>query len=179
MLDDGRHRAGGIALDAAVTRGVRRRHGENGTGVVVIHVLGDKSLDGLGTNERSIAVENHRGALEAANGIAHHAHSVAGSQALRLLDKLDVGITVEDGLHLFCAIAHHNDDAVCPRLSGGVHWPPDKRMVKELVRHFGMTRLHARSLTGSKDDGCQGHIIPPLDIVTRSIYTLKQAYFIF
>ena len=108
--------------------------------------------DGFGTDERRVAVQHHRGALEAANGVAHDAHRVASAQSLGLLDKLDVVIAIEDGADLVRMASHHHDDAVGTSFASGVHGPPHKRPTKKFVSNFGMTGLHARTLASSKDD---------------------------
>ena len=156
VLDDGAH---AVVLDehTAVARDVRRRHGEQRAGVVVSAGGIYQGSYGLGANERQVAVENHHGSGKAVQGVAHHAHGVAGAQTLGLLDKLHVLLVRKVRADLVGTVAHHQHDAVDAGLAGGVDNPPGKRLVEDLVHNLRVVRLHTRSLAGGKDDRGDGH----------------------
>ena len=156
VLDDGAHAA---VLDkhAAIAGDVRRRHGEQRAGIVARTGGVDQGRDGLGANERQVAVENHHGAGKAAQGVAHHTHGVAGAQALGLLDKLHVLLVCEVVADLLGAVAHYQHNAVDARLARGVDNPPCERLVEDLVHDLGVVGLHASSFAGGKDDRGDGH----------------------
>jgi hypothetical protein len=147
VLDDGVHAA---VLDehTAVARDVRRRHGKQRAGVVACAGSVYQGRNGLGANERQVAVENHHGSGKPAQGVAHHAHGVAGAQALGLLDKLHVLLVRKVRADLIGTVANHQHDAIDAGLAGGVDNPPCERLVEDLVHDLGVVGLHARSLAG-------------------------------
>ena len=152
VLDDGHHAAVGVALDAAVAGGVGGAHGEHRAGVVVCLGLFDQRTDGLGAHERRVAIEHDGRTLEVAQGVAHAHHGVPGTQALGLLDALDVGIVGKNGADFVSPVSHNDDDTVGACLASSVDRPPNQRLVEELMCDFGMTGLHTRTLAGCEDD---------------------------
>ena len=155
LLDDARDGAVLGKLDAAIAKRVGRRHGEDGSRVLAAGDALGKGADGLGLNERQVAVENHDGALADAGSLDGHASSVGGAQALGLLDALHVSLRGQVGADLLGAVAHDDHDAVRTGDARGTRDPADQRPVEQLVHYFGVTGLHTRSLAGSEDD--RGH----------------------
>jgi hypothetical protein len=68
--------------------------------------------------------------MEVAEGVAHAHHGVAGTEALGLLDALDVGIVGKYGADLVCPVPNNYDNAVSAGLARGVDGPPDQRLVE-------------------------------------------------
>ena len=164
LLDDALNLAVGTQLDAAVAEGVGRGHGHDGAGELAggdgLRELGD----GVGGDERQVAVEHDNGALRDAAGLECDLYGVAGAQALGLLDALDfggaVGVgAVDQGAHLVGVAADDDHDAAAAGLDGGVDDPLDHGLAQDLVRNLAVVRLHAGALAGGEDNcGCV-HVI--------------------
>ena len=153
LLDDALNLAVGTQLDAAVAEGVGRGHGHDGAGELAggdgLRELGD----GVGGNERQVAVEHDDGALRDAAGLERDLDGVAGAQALGLLDALDLGGAVgvgavDKGAHLVGVAADDDHDAAAAGLDGGVDDPLDHGLAQDLVRNLAVVRLHAGALAG-------------------------------
>ena len=97
LLDDALDLTIGAQLDAAVAERIGRGHGHDGAGELAggdgLRELGD----GVGGDERQVAVEHHDGALRDATGLECDLHGVTGAQTLGLLDALDLGGAVGVG----------------------------------------------------------------------------------
>ena len=164
LLDDAFDLAVGTQLDAAVAEGVGRGHGHDGAGELAggdgLRELGD----GVGGDERQVAVEHDDGALRDAAGLERDLYGVAGAQALGLLDALDLGGAVgvgavDKGAHLVGVAADDDHDAAAAGLDGGVDDPLDHGLAQDLVRNLTVVRLHAGALAGGEDNcGCV-HVI--------------------
>ena len=163
LLDDARHGPVLGELDAAVAVRVGRRHREDGGGVPAVGDGVREGPDGGGLDERQVAVQDHDGPLGDVGALEGDAHGVAGPQALRLLDALDVLLVRKMCPHLVGAVPHDHDDAPGPGLARGARDPGDERTVEELVHDLGVAGLHARSLAGGEDDRGHGHVLPPSD----------------
>ena len=116
-----------------------------------------EGADGLGGDERQVAVEDDDGPGADAGGLDGHARGVPGPQALGLLDALDVLLGGEVCPHLVCPVPHDDDDPVGPGHARGTRDPGDERTVEKLVQNLGVAGLHARSLAGGEDDRGHGH----------------------
>ena len=164
LLDDALDLAVGAQLDTAVAKGVGRGHGHDGAGELAggdgLRELGD----GVGGDERQVAVEHDDGALRDAAGLERDLDGMAGAQALGLLDALDLGGAVgigavDEGAHLVGVAADDDHDAAAAGLDGGVDDPLDHGLAQDLVRNLAVVRLHAGALAGGEDNcGCV-HVI--------------------
>ena len=164
LLDDALDLTIGAQLDAAVAERIGRGHGHDGAGELAggdgLRELGD----GVGGDERQVAVEHHDGALRDATGLERDLHGVTGAQTLGLLDALDLGGAVgvgavDEGAHLVGVAADDDHDAAAAGLDGGVDDPLDHGLTQDLVRNLAVVRLHAGALAGGEDNcGCV-HVI--------------------
>ena len=164
LLDDALDLTIGAQLDAAVAERIGRGHGHDGAGELAggdgLRELGD----GVGGDERQVAVEHDDGALRDAAGLERDLYGVAGAQALGLLDALDLGGAVgvgavDEGAHLVGVAADDDHDAAAAGLDGSVDDPLDHGLAQDLVRNLAVVRLHAGALAGSEDNcGCV-HVI--------------------
>ena len=164
LLDDALDLTIGAQLDAAVAERIGRGHGHDGAGELAggdgLRELGD----GVGGDERQVAVEHDDGALRDAAGLERDLYGVAGAQALGLLDALDLGGAVgvgavDEGAHLVGVAADDDHDAAAAGLDGSVDDPLDHGLTQDLVRNLAVVRLHAGALAGSEDNcGCV-HVI--------------------
>ena len=145
LFDDAVDRAVCGELDAAVAEGRRRSEGEHRTGVCAVGDRVGEGADGVGLDERQVAVEDHDGSGIDAGGLQRAADGVTGAEALGLLDALDdtggrralIG-TGDHGADLIGVATHNNDDAVAARRERGVDDPTGHGLSQNLVRHFGM-----------------------------------------
>ena len=128
LLDDALDLTIGAQLDAAVAKRIGRGHGHDGAGELAggdgLRELGD----GVGGDERQVAVEHDDGALRDAAGLERDLDGMAGAQALGLLDALDLGGavvvgTIDEGAHLVGVAADDDHDAAAAGLDGGVDDP--------------------------------------------------------
>ena len=164
LLDDALDLTIGAQLDAAVAERIGRGHGHDGAG----ELAGSDGLrelgDGVGGDERQVAVEHDDGALRDAAGLERDLYGVAGAQALGLLDALDLGGAVgvgavDKGAHLVGVAADDDHDAAAAGLDGGVDDPLNHGLTQDLVRNLAVVRLHAGALAGGEDNcGCV-HVI--------------------
>ena len=164
LLDDALDLAVGAQLDTAVAKRIGRGHGHDGAGELAggdgLRELGD----GVGGDERQVAVEHDDGALRDAAGLERDLDGMAGAQALGLLDALDLGGAVgvgaiDKGAHLVGVAADDDHDAAAAGLDGGVDDPLNHGLAQNLVRNLAVVRLHAGALAGGEDNcGCV-HVI--------------------
>ena len=150
--------------DAAVAERIGRGDREGRGGRLAVRDGLGEGADGLGGDERQVAVEHHDGAGVDAGGLQGDLDGMAGAEALGLLHALDAGVRVcvgglGDGADLVCVAAHDDDDAVAAAGDGGVCDPADHGLAEDLVGDLGVVRLHAGALAGGEDDGggvCHG-----------------------
>ena len=89
-----------------------------------------EGADGVGGDERQVAVKNDDRALGDAGGLERHARGVTGPQTLRLLDALDVLLACEMSPHLVGPVPHDNNNPPGPCLARGARDPGDERTVE-------------------------------------------------
>ncbi len=158
LLDDADDVAVGGLLDAAVAKGVGRGHGEDGGGVAAVaHGVG-KRADGRWLDQGQVSVENDDGAGGDSGGFDCDARCVARTQALGLLDALDVWLLGQVSAHFLGAVAYDNDNPLGSGVARCARDPGDERTVKKLMHNLGVTGLHARTLARSEDDRGHGHV---------------------
>ena len=149
LLDDALDLTIGAQLDAAVAKRIGRGHGHDGAGELAggdgLRELGD----GVGGDERQVAVEHHDGALRDATGLERDLHGVTGAQTLGLLDALDLGGAVgvgavDEGAHLVGVAADDNHDAAAAGLmvASTIHWTMGlPRILCETLQWFDFMRV--------------------------------------
>ncbi len=157
LLDDAHDAAVLGELDAAVAEGVGRGAGKDRAGVLAAGNGVGELADGLGLDERKVAVEDHDGSLGNVRGLDGDAGCMARTQALGLLDALDVRLGREVRADLLGAVADDHDDAVGPGVARGARNPRDQRAIEKFMHYLGMTGLHARTLAGGENDRGHGH----------------------
>ena len=143
LLDDARDHTVAIELDAAVAKGVGRGHGEDGGRKRSVRYGLGEHANGIGLDKRKVAVEDHHGTGIDAASVQSDAHSMAGAQALGLLNSLYLHgrlrvCLAKDRADLVCMAANNNDDALASGLDGCVYNPLDHGLAQDLVAYLCM-----------------------------------------
>ena len=153
-LDHALHHAVGVAHDAAVAAGVvegdRPDRGRRDRALVGVH----QRTDGLGAEQRSVAVEHDDG-VAGGEALYPGPGGVGGSAGLLLDGQRDVG--VEHALEAAIGVVD-DDDLAGAGIARGGDRPGDHRPSADLVQELGRAGSHPGPLARGEDDNdWRGH----------------------
>ncbi len=160
LLHHVEHVAAAIAEHAAVAVGIFHHGAEQDAGGGAFSCLRDQAAQGVGAEQRAIAVEHHQVAIQAGERLASDQDGVASALLLGLLDKADSrrgrGLA-----HFFRLVADDDEDALRGReFERGIDDVLQQGLAAGLVQHFGVAALHACTESGGEDDNGErlGHL---------------------
>src|SRR5882762_3075411 len=141
------HHLFSISQDAPVSSGIVERRGQKAQ---PRPCRLDKMLQGLGANQRDIAIEHEgRPALVEMRGGLHH--RVTGAK-LRFLDDPDGSVLVHGLAHELAAVAMDNADDLRRELFRGIENVCEQRAARQAMQHLGRARMHALARTRGEND---------------------------
>ena len=147
-LDDARDPAGRVAQHDAGHLHLRRQQDQVGArlGLVPQH-----PLQGLGAQQRRIAIQDQDVAAKAFQGASGLEHGVAGAALLALEHQL--GASPDRRADLLGAVSHHDDQTLRAERLGRRERIVEHRPAGDRVQHLGQRGLHPRPLAGGEQQG--------------------------
>jgi hypothetical protein len=162
LLDDALHRAGIVAHDAAIARGIGHGHGQQRHLVAAGGI--EQTLQRVGLGQRHITRQHHDQAivLERRHGLLH---GMAGAQLGLLAHKLQVHGAIRaigggDGsFHFRSTMARHHHGRARLELRSGVQHMLQQGATGQLLQHLGMAAFHAVPLPAAMTTMSRGAVI--------------------
>ena len=152
LLDDRVHGAVGTADDAAVAGRLVELRGQHGHGVALLGVVVDERAQGLGGEQRDVAVGHDDGAGQVGQLGERALHGVTGAALLVLHRRTHLGGDLaEVGDHLVAAVADDDNEMFGVERFGRLDRVADQASSADGVQHLGDRRLHPGALARGED----------------------------